>query len=103
MVARGAQGNPWIFREIRALLDAGEELPPPTAQERIAMAREHAQALVAFGGEHAVTRMRKHVGWYVTGMPGASHVRERVNHITSSAELDALLAEYADYLAGLGA
>jgi tRNA-dihydrouridine synthase len=62
------------------------------------MAREHARALVAFGGEHAVVRMRKHVGWYITGMPGASHVRERVNHITTSADLDALLAEYRSYL-----
>lgn len=103
MIARGAQGNPWIFREIRALLDRGEVLPPPTAQERISVAREHARALVAFGGERAVTRMRKHVGWYIVGMPGASHVRERVNHITSSAELDALLAEYAEYVDGLEA
>lgn len=101
MVARGAQGNPWLFREIRALLDRGEVLPPPTAAERIEMAREHARALVAFGGEHAVTRMRKHIGWYVTGMPGATHVRGRVNLIASSAELDALLAEYAEYVRGL--
>ena len=99
MVARGAQGNPWIFREARALLDAGEELPPPSALERIDMAREHARALVAFGGEHAVVRMRKHVGWYVTGMPNASHVRERVNHVSSWAELDELLAEYRAYVA----
>ncbi|MRR12818.1 tRNA dihydrouridine synthase DusB, partial [bacterium] len=102
MVARGAQGNPWIFREIRALLDRGEVLPPPSALERIDMAREHAAALVAFGGEHAVVRMRKHVGWYITGMPGASHVRERVNHVTGAAELDALLAEYREYVIGLG-
>lgn len=98
MIARGAQGNPWIFRETGALLGRGEELPPPTALERVDMAREHARALVAFGGEHAVTRMRKHVGWYIVGMPDASRVRERVNHVTSSAELDALLTEYREYL-----
>ncbi len=103
MIARGAQGNPWIFREARALIERGESLPPPAQEERVAMAREHARALVAFGGEHAVTRMRKHVGWYITGMPGASRVRERVNHITSSVELDALLAEYAEYLEARGA
>lgn len=101
MVARGAQGNPWIFREIRGLLDRGEAVPPPSAIERIEMAREHARALVAFGGEHAVTRMRKHVGWYIVGMPGASHVRERVNHVTTSADLDTLLAEYGEYVEGL--
>ena len=102
MIARGAQGDPWIFREARALLDTGEELPPPTALERVDMAREHARALVAFGGEGAVTRMRKHVGWYIVGMPGAARVRERVNSITSSAELDELLAEYRTYLEGSG-
>jgi len=69
MVARGAQGNPWIFREARALLDRGETLPPPTPFERVDMAREHAHALVAFAGENAVTRMRKHIGWYIVGMP----------------------------------
>jgi nifR3 family TIM-barrel protein len=98
MVARGAQGNPWIFREARVLLETGVEIAPPSPSERIEMAREHARALVAFGGEHAVVRMRKHVGWYITGMPGASRVRERVNHITTSGELDALLAEYGEYL-----
>jgi nifR3 family TIM-barrel protein len=98
MVARGAQGDPWIFREARALLDRGEILDPPTPLERIAMAREHAKALVAFGGEPTFKRMRKHVGWYVAGMPGASFVRERVNHAASSAELDALLEEYQEWL-----
>lgn len=98
MVARGAQGNPWIFREARALIDHGEALAPPSALERVEMAREHARALVAFGGEHAVTRMRKHVGWYIVGMPGASRVRERVNHVTTSADLDTLLVEYREYL-----
>lgn len=103
MVARGAQGNPWIFREARALIDRGETLGPPAALERVDMAREHARALVAFAGEHAVTRMRKHVGWYITGMPGASRLREQVNYVTSSAALDALLAGYREYLESFGA
>lgn len=98
MVARGAQGNPWIFREARALLDRGEELAGPSALERVEMAREHAAALVAFAGERAHTRMRKHVAWYVYGMPGASHVRERVNRAADYAELDALLVAYRAYL-----
>ncbi len=102
MVARGAQGNPWIFREARALTERGETLSPPTPLERVDMAREHAKALVAFAGEHAVTRMRKHIGWYIVGMPGARHVRERVNHVTSSAELDSLLEEYRGYLLHIG-
>jgi len=98
MVARGAQGNPWIFSQARSLIDRGEELPSPTGLERIDMAREHAQALVAFGGERAFTRMRKHVAWYVTGMPGATRVRDRVNHVGSYRELDDLLLEYRAYV-----
>jgi tRNA-dihydrouridine synthase B len=98
MVARGAQGDPWIFRECRALLDRGEEIAPPTAFERIDMAREHAAALVELGGEPAFRRMRKHVGWYVYGLPGATFVRERVNTAGSYRELDDLLVEYRDFL-----
>jgi tRNA-dihydrouridine synthase B len=98
MVARGAQGNPWIFREARALIDDGVALQPPSPFERIDTAREHAAALVETGGERAFTRMRKHVAWYMTGMPGAMHVRDRANHARSYAELDALLLEYRDYL-----
>jgi nifR3 family TIM-barrel protein len=94
MVARGAQGNPWIFREARALLDRGETIAPPTAFERVDTAREHAAALVAFGGEHAFARMRKHVSWYVKGMPGATHVRRLANAAASYRELDDLLVEY---------
>ena len=98
MVARGAQGNPWIFREARALIDEGVVLPRPTAFERIDMAREHGDALVAFGGERAFVRMRKHVAWYIADMPGASAVRARVHSCRSHAELDELLAEYRAYL-----
>jgi tRNA-dihydrouridine synthase B len=98
MVARGAQGYPWIFREARALIDRGEVLARPGDDERIAMAREHARALVAFGGERAFVRMRKHVGWYIAGMPGATFMRERANKVTSHAELDALLVEYSEFV-----
>ncbi|MBE0417783.1 MAG: tRNA dihydrouridine synthase DusB [Coriobacteriia bacterium] len=98
MVARGAQGNPWIFREAAALIERGEVLGPPTAFERIDMALHHAEALQAFGGDHTFPRMRKHVGWYIVGMPGATHVRERVNHIGSYTELRGLLTEYRSYV-----
>lgn len=98
MVARGAQGNPWIFSQARSLLDAGVEIGPPTAFERIDVAREHAAALVAFGGERAFTRMRKHVSWYITGMPDATSVRRAANEVASYRELDELLVRYRSYL-----
>lgn len=99
MVARGAQGNPWIFAQARALLDTGESLPEPSFAERIEVAREHAAAVIALSGRHAVSRMRKHVVWYTAGMPGATHVRARVFGCETPEQLDALLAEYRDYLA----
>jgi nifR3 family TIM-barrel protein len=98
MVARGAQGNPWIFRECRALIDDGVMLPQPTGSERVEMIREHAAALVAFGGERAFSRMRKHVAWYTKGMPAAARLRERANSVHSYEQLVETLDEYREYL-----
>ncbi len=98
MIARGAQGNPWIFRQARALIDDGEQIAPPTPFERIEVARQHARALEAFAGERSYVRMRKHVAWYITATPGATYLRERVKTVASYAELDALLVEYREFL-----
>jgi tRNA-dihydrouridine synthase B len=98
MVARGAQGNPWIFREARALLSGSEPVAPPTPFERIDMAIEHAAALVEFGGERAVVRMRKHVAWYLADMPGATFARTGVNRCLTYAELVDLLGAYRSHL-----
>jgi tRNA-dihydrouridine synthase len=62
------------------------------------MAREHCDALASFAGERSFVRMRKHVAWYIADMPGASHVRARVNSCRDYRELDELLAEYRAHL-----
>ena len=98
MVARGAQGHPWIFREARALIDTGVEIAPPSPFERVDMARRHAAALVAFDTPRTFVRIRKHVGWYVTGLPGATYLRARVNSAESYEDLDAALVEYRAFL-----
>jgi tRNA-dihydrouridine synthase B len=98
MIARGAQGHPWIFRQARALIDRGQVLPEPTPVERLQVAREHARALVEFGGEHAVVRMRKHVIWYTAGMYDATTVRGKANTCRTLTELDEVLAGYQDRL-----
>jgi len=100
MVARGAQGNPWIFQEARALLDGTDVPPRPTPTQRLDLALEHAHALFAFSGEHGAIRMRKHIVWYFSDMPGATYARQSVNDCKSMADLEALLVEYRDYLAG---
>lgn len=66
MIGRGAQGNPWIFREVDHFLRHGERLPPPTGDERARVMREHIQALHDFYGEYMGVRIaRKHLGWYL--------------------------------------
>jgi len=100
MVARGAQGNPWIFREARSLLLTGQVHSRPTPVERVETARSHARALTEFGGERAAVRMRKHVAWYLAEMPGATHARSRVNECRSYEDLDRLFDDYLAFLSG---
>ena len=71
MVGRGAQGNPWIFREITHYLATGKRLAPPCPDEVFETMRGHLRALHAFYGErHGVKIARKHLGWYLKGRPG---------------------------------
>lgn len=88
MIARGALGNPWIFREAAALWK-GEEIPaPPTEEERINMLLEHFDLIAEDKGEHiAVREIRKFIGWYVKGMHGAAALRRRTNTITDCQEM----------------
>lgn len=101
MVARGAQGNPWIFREINALIENGGSLPPPTLSERIAMIKKHIDAVCAEKGEdRGMREARKHVAWYLTGMRGAADFRRRAGMLTKPEDLDLLLHDvYAENLA----
>lgn len=93
MIARGAEGNPFIFREINAAL-AGEAYTPPNYAQRIAAAVDHAERLTQSRGERALVEMRKHVSWYLSGMRSSAALRGRVNSITSLAELKTLLYDY---------
>ncbi|WP_026841666.1 tRNA dihydrouridine synthase DusB [Citrifermentans bremense] len=96
MVARGAMGNPWIFREALSLL-AGEEPAPPTVQERLAVSRRHLELFAEFaGGRVALMEMRKHLSWYSKGLPGAAQFRAAVNRIESAPELIRAMEEFFD-------
>ena len=75
MIGRGAQGNPWIFRELSHYLRSGEILPPPEAQEIHTVMRVHLQRLHDFYGEtHGVRVARKHIGWYLKGRPDSKQI-----------------------------
>ncbi len=105
MMGRAAFGDPWVFRRVRAFHERGEALPPPTAAERLALGLRHLRLMVArFGEAVAVREMRKHVAWYIKGLPRSARVREQVNHTRSTGELVTLLSGYLDELEreGLG-
>ena len=79
MIGRGAMGNPWIFREIKALLD-GRNPEPATVEEKRQMIRRHYLLMLAEKPEHiAVREMRKHIGWYIRGLKGAGKFRAAIN------------------------
>jgi tRNA-dihydrouridine synthase B len=80
MVGRRAIEHPWVFREARALLDRGERLDPPSAEERLELCREHLVANVAQRGEpFGVHCTRRHLAGYLKGIAGASSLRQRLN------------------------
>ncbi len=94
MIARGALGNPWIFSRACALWRGEEASPEPTREERIAMLLRHIDLVCADKGEHiAVREMRKHIGWYVKGLPGATRIRRRVNTIDRVDEMKRVIGE----------
>ena len=95
MLGRAAFGDPWVFRRIRARMERGEMLPPPTAAERLETGIRHLHLLVADVGETiAAKEMRKHVAWYIRGLPNSARVREQVNRSRGAAELAELLTSY---------
>ena len=105
MMGRAAFGDPWVFRRVRAFHERGETLAPPTAAERLSAGLRHLDLMVADFGEAIATReMRKHVAWYIKGLPRSARVRDAVNHTHSTAELADLLRGYLDELEreGLG-
>lgn len=94
MVARGAQGNPWIFKEINHYLETGELLPRPSLEELRETILRHTRMQVAFRGETAgIREMRKHIAWYTTGLPHSAALRNEVNQINDLVSLEEFLQD----------
>lgn len=93
-IGRGAQGNPWLFREILSA-EAGEEIRHPGMRERIETALRHAVMQAEYVGEDVAAReMRKHVTWYMQGMPGCARLREAINKTQSLSDMEQVLHTY---------
>jgi tRNA-dihydrouridine synthase B len=100
MIGRGAQGRPWIFREIAHFLATGELLPEPEPAEVAAILLGHLEQLYAFYGEQAGVRIaRKHLGWYAKDRPENAAFRQVVNRAETATEQLRLTRDYFAALA----
>lgn len=92
MVARGAQGNPWIFSELTAYEESGTIPPRPSTEIiRDTMLRHARLQMVQKGEAAGIREMRKHVAWYTKGLHGSARLRERINQVESYEELEKIL------------
>ena len=98
MIARAAQGNPWVFREVNAYLENGKGIERPGRKEIVQMILRHAALMKEIKGERVgIQEMRKHISWYLQGFPGASKIRLQVNMLSSFAEMEELLRREFPY------
>jgi tRNA-dihydrouridine synthase B len=103
MIGRAAQGRPWIFREVAHFLATGTHLAPPLIAEVKRLLLDHLQDHYGLYGEFTGVRSaRKHIGWYVRGLPGAEAFRARMNTIEDGAAQLAAVAAFFDQLADAG-
>lgn len=92
MIGRGAQGNPWIFRQILDYMETGREPVAPSLSEVKEMILRHARMLVEYKGDYTgIREMRKHTAWYTAGYPHSAKLRARVNEVKSLDELEDLI------------
>ena len=88
MIGRGAEGNPWIFRDVKHYLETGELLLPPSREEKKSVAIRHAELMLQYKGEYIATKeMRKHLAWYTAGMPNSSKFRQKINSMETMEQL----------------
>lgn len=99
MIGRAAQGRPWIFREIAHFLDTGTHRAAPTLGEAVDALLAHLDEHIAFYGEFVGVRTaRKHIGWYVRGLPGEAQFRQHMNRLESPIEQRIAVADYFNSL-----
>lgn len=98
MIGRGAQGNPWIFRQIQEYLDTGRRLEKPPFEEMVNMLLRHARMLLEVKGEYTgIREIRKHVAWYTSGYQHSARLRGRINEVESYQQLEELFSGLSAY------
>lgn len=97
MIARGAQGNPWIFHQIKSFMNNNTIQMKPSLWEAVDMMLYHARLAVEYKGEYiGIREMRKHVAWYTIGYPKAARFRQSVNFVETFSQLEELLMTYLE-------
>ncbi|HEY4733211.1 MAG TPA: tRNA dihydrouridine synthase DusB [Gemmatimonadaceae bacterium] len=96
MIARGSFGQPWIFDQTRALLEGKPKPEAPVIEERFAIALEHARMAEEYEADPrgAAIEFRKHLGWYVKGVPGSAELRKKLYAVVSLGEVEDVFAAY---------
>lgn len=98
MVARGAMGNPWIFKQINEKLN-GENVKLPSPEEKIDMCIKHyKKSIKHIGEEKAVREMRKQIVWYIKGLENCTEIKNIINYEKNSDEVIKTLLEYKNTL-----
>lgn len=97
MIARGAQGNPWIFKQILHEWETGESLEKPSPEEMAEMVLRHARMQIELKGEYVgIREMRKHAAWYTGGYRRASHLRRALSEVESYEQLEELMHHFLE-------
>ncbi|MCX7780955.1 MAG: tRNA dihydrouridine synthase DusB [Negativicutes bacterium] len=101
MIGRGAQGNPWIFRQVSRYLATGQVVPAPGIAERLEVLLRHLDMLVELKGEYiGIREMRRHAAWYTKGLPHSAELRLRFNQAQSREDFIRVLNILAVYSRG---
>ena len=98
MIGRGSFGQPWIFRQTRALLDGTPYPETPGVQERFAVAMAHARMVQEYLLDPlgAALEFRKHLGWYVKGLPNSAELRKVLHQVRDFSEVEGIFSRYLD-------
>jgi tRNA-dihydrouridine synthase B len=98
MIARGSFGQPWIFDQTRDLLEGRPMRADPSVEARFAVALDHARMANDYEPDRrgAAIEFRKHLGWYVKGLPGSAELRKKLHAVTSLGEVEGIFADYLD-------
>ncbi|WP_160690171.1 tRNA dihydrouridine synthase DusB [Clostridium sp. C2-6-12] len=98
MIARGSQGNPWIFKQVSHAL-RGEDMPDISYKDKIEMCLRHYELAIKYDGEFkAVREMRKHASWYIKGLPRCTDIRNQINILDDSKKVIEILSKYKEEL-----